>query len=428
MRNELVWYAAFTGCVASFIMFFAANGVVPLRAGTEWISQEAQAAAVFFVQSITVAQIQSDYHGVQVSAPVTASTTTTAAVPGKKVKILIVPGHQPDVGGTVFGGVLERDLVVDIADALAGLVSQNLHYEVMVSRSRTAWNPILQTYFDTHALEIETFRQSQTLQMQRYLADGSLLPEEDQVYHNAAPAAAVLQLYGINKWANENDYDITLHLHLNDYARRRRGTAGEYDGFAVYVPDHQYSNAAASKAVGEAIAARLAAYHATSTLPKEDQGVVEDQELIAVGSNNTADGAALLIEYGYIYEPQFQNASVRPVAVADYAYQTYLGLQDFFKDPPLPTYGSVSFPYEWEKVTAKKGERGPSIYALQAALRHLGYYPPAGRSFSDCPVSGVAGGCTTAALKEYQRAHGLEAVGVLGQKTRAALEQDLAAL
>lgn len=419
MRNELIRLAAYAGCVASVAVFLNSGGAVPIQNATAWTTHEAQAAAVFFVTSITAAQIQDTYRAS--STPVTQSS-----VPVKKVRILIVPGHQPDIGGTVFRGVYERDVVVDIADALAALLSQNSHYEVMVARSKTAWNPTLQNYFDTHMLEIETFEQSQKAQMENYLADGSILSETDQVYHNSTPTKAALELYGINKWASDNKYDITLHLHINDYAGRRMKLQDAYNGFAVYVPDHQYSNAEASKAIGDAIAARLNAYHATSTLPKEDVGVVPDQQLIAIGSNNTADDAALLIEYGYIYESQFQTASTRPVAIADYALATYLGLQDFFKDPVTDTRGSVSFPYDWTKVTGASGEKGPGVYALAAALHYLGYYPPAGKSFSDCPVSGVAGPCIRSAIKGYQRAHGLEATGILGSQTREALSRDLA--
>lgn len=414
MQRKLLWLAVCTGYISSVIILSTTGSVTIFRENVAWISKEAETAAVFFVTSITVAQMNDVYHG---AAP---SPATLAG----KIRVLIVPGHQPETGGTDFGGTYERDVVVDIANALAELLARNPHYEVVISRGKTAWNPVMQSYFDTHAADIGAFEQSQTLQMKSYLADGSILPAADQVYHNPAPPQAILQLYGINKWANDNKYDITLHLHLNDYAGRRKNRVGTYEGFAIYVPEQQYSNAEASKAVGESIAARLNAYHATSTLPKEDQGVVPDQQLIAIGSNNSADGAALLIEYGYIYEPQFQEPSILPVAVADYAYQTYLGLQDFFNDPVPSTRGSISFPYDWSKVSGKKNERGPGVYALQAALHSLGYYPPAGRSFSDCPVSGVAGDCTRSAVMEYQRAKGLETTGILGPQTRDALSRD----
>ncbi len=411
MRNDLLWLTAYAGCIASLIIFFAVGGTESLREVVEWTAEKTQAAAVFFVQSTTSAQIQNNYTSVQSA---------------KKVRILIVPGHQPDSGGTEFNGVQERDIVADIASALATLLAQNPHYDVMVARGKTAWNPILQAYFDTHALEILAFIQSQSLLMKSYLADGSILPEDGQVDHNSAAPYPALQLFGINKWTSENKYDITLHLHLNDYVGRRAKVVGKYDGFTIYIPNPQYSNAAASQSVAEVIAARLNAYHATSTLPLESVGVVPDQELIATGSNNSADGVALLIEYGYIYESQFQNLSVQPVAIADYAYETYLGLQDFFKDSIPSTFGSVAFPYDWSAVDAGKGESGPGIYALQAALHYLGYYPPADKSFSDCPVSGKAGPCTRSAVEGYQRARGLEATGTLGPQTRTALLRDIA--
>ena len=427
MRHGLLLGAAGAGCVAAAILFFSAGGAAPLREAAAWISQEAKSASIFFVQSITVSQIQNDYQNVQApkSDKSKKKSTKSRYISDGEIRVLIVPGHQPEDGGTAFDGVYERDIVVDIAGALAELLAQDSHYEVMVARGKDTWNPVLQAYFDTRAADIKAFEQSQELLMESYLASGSILPQADHVYHNSASPSARLQLYGINKWASENTYDITLHLHLNDYARRRTGRVGTYDGFRIYVPERQYSNAEASIAIAEAIAARLNAYHATSTLPQEDAGVVEDQELIAIGTNNTADSAALLIEYGYIYEPQFQESSVLPVAVTDYAYATYLGLQDFFGDPIVPTFDSVSFPYDWSTVDAQRGESGPGIYALQAMLHRLGYYPPAGESFSECPVSGKSGSCTRRAIEAYQNAHGLETTGALGPKTREALEREL---
>jgi N-acetylmuramoyl-L-alanine amidase len=423
MRNAFVFVLG-AGAVSLVTLFFSYGGGASLSLASAWVTRELQTASVFFVPSITVAQIRDDYKGSAVNIdPVTGLERQPA--PSRKVRILIVPGHQPAAGGAEFRGVKEREVVVDIADALATLLSQNPRFDVMVARTKDAWSPTLQSYFDAHAYDIETFRQGQALQMADHLASGSLLPRVDQVYHETVPSMAALQLYGINKWANENAYDITLHLHINDDAERSWDRPGKYGGFAVYVPDHQFSNAVASRAVGESIAARLNAYHATSTLPKEDAGVVEDQELIATGSNNSVDDAALLIEYGYIYEPQFQKAAVVPIAVQDYAYETYLGLQDFFNDPVRGTLGTTAFPYDWSSVTAEKGEADAGIYALQAALHALGYYPPVGKSFSDCPVSGKVGGCTKRAIEAYQAAHGLESTGSLGPETRNALVHDI---
>src|SRR3989344_4245184 len=258
MQDDLVRLAAFAGLLSAMVIYIAAGGA--LQRAESSLAGGTQSAAVFFVPSITLAKINSDYQ--------------------KQVRILIVPGHQPDTGGTEYNGVYERDVVVDIASALADLLARNPHYDVMVARGKTAWNPVLQSYFDTHTADITAFLASQKLQMAQHIADGRLLVEPNQVYHNTTPLPAALQLYGINKWTSENNIGITLHLHINDYARRTR--AGKYDGFAVYVPDRQYSNAEVSKAIGTAIAARLSPYHATSTLPKEEAGVAKDQELIAI--------------------------------------------------------------------------------------------------------------------------------------------------
>lgn len=425
MQNHLLRLAVQAGGLSVLVILIATNGVhAMLRDVVASLPPEVQTAATFFVPSITAAQIQKNYDSV--SPDDSERTTRTRRTREQKVRVLIVPGHQPEVGGTTFDGIYERDVAVDIADALAELLATNPHYEVVVARGKESWNPVLQLYFDTRAPEIEKFIQSQKLKMERHLARGTILPEADQVYHNTTSAQGALQLYGINKWAGENNIDITLHIHLNDHAGRRARSVGKYDGFAVYVPDLQYSNGAASKEIGGAVAARLRAYHAASTLPQESAGVIEDQELIAIGSNNTADAAAILVEYAYIYEPQFRVPAVRALAVTDYAYQTYLGLQDFFDDPVPATFGTVSFPYDWSKVSLKTGVSGPGVYALQAALHHLGFYPTDGESFSVCPISGKVGSCTRTALKAYQEARGLDVTGTLGPKTRAALEQDLA--
>ena len=417
LSRKLLIVLAVSGGALSILLLFQ-GGFGPFSQGMQVMSAWTQGAGVFFVDSISVREIRRHYEGI--AGRSAARTRTT------KLKILIVPGHEPRTGGTVFRGVYERDIVVEIADMLATYLEDNGHYDVTVARSKGAWDPDLQTYFDAQAADIEEFREDQALQMATHLADGSVQLADDQMGHLRASPQGALKLYGINKWTSEHQYDITLHLHTNDAGGRRRGRIGAYDGFAVYVPDRQYSNAKASRALGEALAKRLSAYHATSTLPLESMGVIEDQTLIAVGSNNSAEAAALLIEYGYIYEPQFQSASVLPVAERDYAYQTYLGLQDFLGDPVRAAYGAASLPYDLSAVTGRAGERGPGVYALQAALHHLGYYPAMSDSFSNCPISGEAGPCTHRAIEAYQRARGLEATGTLGPQTREALTRDLA--
>ncbi len=420
MHHDLRQIALYAGClVALNVLVVVPRDVLQREIGVI-LANIKQPAATFFVMSTSSAEIRSSYKS---DPGLNADDYTKEG----RVRVLIVPGHRPEGGGTEFGNVYERDVVVDIADHLARFMRGNPHYEVIVARDKRRWERRLERYFVTHADRIAAFVDKQKTLMARYIRTGKIISEEG-VFHNEAEPAAALKLYGINKWASENEVDITLHLHLNDHAGRKSGRVGEHSGFAIYVPDRQYSNASASKDIGEAIAKRLHAYHATSTLPRESVGVVEDQYLIAIGSHNTTDAASILIEYGYIYEPQFISAAVRTLAVEDYAYQTYLGLQDFFGDPVLNTSGSAAIPYDWSDVrlSDKKGSAG--IYALQSGLRHLGYYPPEGKSFVDCPITGVSGPCTETALKAYQAAHELTATGEVGPQTREALARELGSL
>ncbi len=97
MKDSLLRLTVYTGAVSAVVIFFASGGIAPLQSATAWVSEQAQAAAVFFVTSITPAQIQGDYASKQTVDPITGAPTSPA--PSKKVRILIVPGHEPDYGG-----------------------------------------------------------------------------------------------------------------------------------------------------------------------------------------------------------------------------------------------------------------------------------------------------------------------------------------
>jgi hypothetical protein len=65
----------------------------------------------------------------------------------------------------------------------------------------------------------------------------------------------------------------------------------------------------------------------------------------------------------------------------------------------------------------KRGAQGPAVVALQRALARLGYY--AGR------IDGQYGAGTEGALSRFQTSSGLTPDGILGPKTRRALESTL---
>lgn len=351
------------------------------------------------------------------------------------VRILIVPGHEPDFGGAEYQGIYEREITVETANQLAAYLRQNPRFDVIVARSNTAWNDQLQSYFDKKWDDIENFVSSRKEAFAKLIKRGKATQrsDDDQVAHAAAPDEVALRLYGIGKWANENDVDLVVHLHINDAPDHGPNGPGANSGYAVYVPDSQYGNAATSYLVGEAIAARLSTMNATSTLPVENKGVVEDQELIALGAYDTLSMPSVLLEYAYITEPKFSQPEMRQAITKDYAYETYLGIQDFFKDSPVIKYPTTALPFTFATSSlAKVGSSSPATYALQAALHTAGFFPTYASStpanvrlmaptLTQCPIDGIMDSCTTNAVEAFQIAKGLPVTGTLAPATVNAL-------
>jgi N-acetylmuramoyl-L-alanine amidase len=341
------------------------------------------------------------------------------------LRILVVPGHEPGAGGAEFGGLYERELAVDLANRLKDELSGDPRLEVLVARGDLGWSDDLVSYFDRSMRSIRKFVDAHKKEMAKLLKRGKVEEKTEEVAHATAAEDAALRLYGITKWANENDVDLMLHVHFNDDAAHAPGAAGAQSGFAIYVPDGQYGNAEASRAVAAPVLAELARFSATSTLPLEDAGIVEDQELIALGANNTSEVPSLLVEYGYLYEDRFAHEETRPSVLADLARGTARGIERFFGGPLAALPATRALPHSWTydvtATTTTKLLASADAYALQAALRSVSAYPAATSTLSACPVSGAIGPCTVAAIKEYQRAHGLEATGTLGPRTRGLL-------
>src|SRR3989338_5604485 len=248
------------------------------------------------------------------------------------------------------------------------------------------------------------------------------------VIHNSAPAETVLKLYGINKWANENNIDIVLHIHFNDdpTRNRKRQEEGKYSGFAIYVPEAQYSNAKASRAVAEPIFSQLAKFYPVSNFIQEQDGIVEDQKLIAIGAHNTLDPVGMLIEYGYIYESQFLNENIKKSVIKELALQTYIGTVHFFDtDTKLSLkYDTLLLPRNWEDAPQKGAKNKESVLALQTALNFEKLYPPEGFNKHDCPITGNFGHCTSLALKKFQKKYGInDETGKIGESTKNKLNE-----
>lgn len=271
-----------------------------------------------------------------------------------KIRILVVVGHEPGYGGAIYQGVYEREIVTDISKELESLLRTNPKYEVIVSRTDTAWNKTLEKYFDKQEKKIEKFVKDQKKKTKRMERKGDIedKAEHETVAHGAAPNDVALRLYGINKWANENKIDLVVHLHVNDAPDHGPDEPSKYTGYAVYVPDTIFGNHKASKDVAHEISRTLAALSPISTLPGESLGVVPDRELIAVGAYGTLNVPSVLIEYGYITEPRFTLPEHREQVAKDTAYQTYLALQSFFGEKVTNPRTVEKLPIEWPKPVA----------------------------------------------------------------------------
>lgn len=346
-----------------------------------------------------------------------------AAAGGQKVRILIMPGHEPDFGGAEFMGYYERELVVDIANKLATELRTDANFEVFVARGTEGWNDDFTYYFDKQGKKIERFVETHKQTMAKLEKKKKLEENEAQAAHNEARSDVALRLYGVNKWANENDIDLVLHLHLNDETGHGTNAPGAHAGSAIYVPDRIYGNAKASRAIAEPIFERLNTTNATSTFGLETSGILEDRELIAIGAYNTSEVPSLLIEYGYIYEPRITGEGARSEVFTDFAFQTAQGVKDFFGSTQRPRFSTRVLPYQFTNdvlaTSTTKDTRG--VYALQAALRYLGHYPGTEASLSVCPVSGSTNECMESAIQAFQAAKSLEQTGTFGPVTRAAL-------
>lgn len=273
-------------------------------------------AGVFFVDSITVGELKEAY---------------AKALRGEgKVKVLIVPGHDNKSWGTEYNGVREADLTVAAGEALAAQFAKNSAYDATLLRDKNGYLPAFETYFTEHKDVVSTEVVAKKKIMKDLLAAGSV-ERLDGVKHNKAALGVALRLYAINQWANENGFQLILHLHFNDFGGRTPRTTGKYTGFALYVPDGQYSNAKASYAVAEALFAEFSPLFQKSNLPKENAGIVPDQSLIAVGAYNTLNAVSVLIEYAYIYEAPLRTQAGRKEAIERYADTTFRGVERFFK-------------------------------------------------------------------------------------------------
>jgi N-acetylmuramoyl-L-alanine amidase len=342
-------------------------------------------------------------------------------VPEKTIKILIVPGHDGTSTGAVFHEVREADLNMEMSKELFDLFRDDKKFDVMLARNGVFFTDAFQNYFADEKENISEFIRAHEEAMDDFIERG-IVEVHESVPHNRAPDNTRLKLFGINKWVNENGIDLVIHVHFNEYRGGIATKTGKYSGFVIYVPEKQYPNAAATMPIARSVYERLNLFFGKSDMPEESAGVVEDQELIAIGASHTINtAAAMLIEYGYLYEPQFIDKNIRPLAFKQLAAETYLGIQKYFNEEYSEPTKIAAFPYEWNRNVSLKMKNDKDVFALQIALTHENLYPPKDRSKNDCPMSGYFGNCTFLAVKQFQKKYKIPQTGFVGRLTRKKL-------
>jgi len=343
------------------------------------------------------------------------------------LKILVVPGHDNEYPGAEYGGLREADLTLSTAKALVGLFKGDPHFQVFTTRNFTTgrYTEEFGRYFVSEKAAIEKFRADSSKLMHSLIVN-NVAEDKSTPYHGFASSEVSERLYGINKWANDHGIDIVIHLHFNNYPRANDSSPGAYNGFAMYIPEPQFPNAVASNDLARSVFKVLKNNFSVSNFPPEAQGVVADQDLIAVGSNASLDKAAFLIEYGYIYEAQFRNAAVRAKILPELAYFTFVGLTRYFESTPGTDqngrFETTLLPYEWKRPLTQGLRGDPDVLSLQTALHIEGVYPPSGKTLGQCPINGNFGPCVASALEFFQKKYNLrEALGSFGAATRDTL-------
>jgi len=217
-----------------------------------------------------------------------------------KTKILIVPGHDDEFYGTEYQGVREADLNLIVAEKLYDLLQDDTRFNIQLTRNKLGYKADLGRFLRLNKEDIEI------LKAENRMIDEIHKPV-DTVDHVLANDKVALKLFGINKWADEKKFDLVLHIHFNNFP----GSQGnkKYHGFSIYIPQRNYQNHEKSKRFADLLRVQLATEFLESNLPLESGIVIEDSHLIAVGPNNSLKSPAVLVEYGYIYEDQFNNGN-----------------------------------------------------------------------------------------------------------------------
>lgn len=249
----------------------------------------------------------------------------------KKIKILIVAGHEPDAGGAdEFKAIKERDLNLQLSIELKKDLEKDNNIEVTMVRDENGWNKELESYVKTNKTEIMKWVSESKQKMLAKVDAGDIEIINPDLKHNEAATNAVLFLYGTNKWIEEKNIDVVFHVHFNNNPKYKGKP--NYRGYAIYVPEKQFSNSSSSKIFANYLNEEMYKIQKKSNMPQEKETVIESQELIAVGSYETLKIPSAVIEYAYIYEPIMLSSSTRNNFINKAASSTAVAIEKYVSE------------------------------------------------------------------------------------------------
>jgi len=251
--------------------------------------------------------------------------TISLPAPIKTFNILIVPGHDVKDGGANYKNLYyERDLAAIIGGKIADIFNKADGYNITVARDTNSWNPIFSIYFQNERQEIIDWKNQCQANEKSSIASGKeKIVQEMGMPSEVTPDMSV-KLYGINKWANENNIDLVLNLHFNDEERPNMNAPGNLTGFNIFIPESQMKNSAVSRLIAQNVYNELKIIE-----PSESGELLEDQNLIALGASGTLNAPSMLIEYAYIYEKKLRDDATRQETLDQMALQTAIGIENY---------------------------------------------------------------------------------------------------
>jgi N-acetylmuramoyl-L-alanine amidase len=247
----------------------------------------------------------------------------------KKIRILIVPGHEPNDGGAIYKGVKERDLNLELSNQIRNILASTTDAEIILARDEDGWNIDLDTYVKNNETQIMDWVFDLKEKMLTKIDSGEMIKINPGMKHNVATSSAVLYLYGTNKWANENRIDLILHVHFNN--NPKWNGKPNYRGYCMYVPEKQYNNATSSKIFADYLNEEISKIQYASNMPQEKDLIIESQELIAIGTYDTLNVPSVVVEYAYIYEPMMVDATRRKNFIEKSASSTATAILNYLK-------------------------------------------------------------------------------------------------